>query len=124
MRQLLLSAALAAAMVTGAQAQQGDGTRASAQVHTVKPEKVAATPERIAALSAPEGCGIGVFAEGLGNPRILAVSPEGRVYVGRREQGDVLMLEEAEGDGRADGPPVTVAHRPQAHGLAIHGGRL
>ena len=124
MRGIVLAAALAALLTPAAHAQQGDGTRVAAQVHTVKPEPAAVTPQRLAALQAPDGFEVGVFADGLLNPRILAVSPEGRVYVSRREQGDVLMFEDRDGDGRADGPPVTVAHRPDAHGLAIHDGRL
>jgi Raf kinase inhibitor-like YbhB/YbcL family protein len=56
--------------------------------------------------------------------RILATAPDGTVYATRREQGDVLMLKDADGDGRADGPPVQVAHRAGAHGLAVHDGKL
>ena len=42
----------------------------------------------------------------------------------RREEGDVLMLHDADDDGRADGAPKTVARRAGAHGLAIHEGQL
>ena len=124
MRARWLSMLLCGLLAPVAAAQQGDGTRVSTRVSTVKPERAPLTPERLAALRVPDGFEIGVFAEGLLNPRILAVSPEGRVYVSRREQGDVLMLEDRDGDGRADGPPRPVAHRPGAHGLAIHDGRL
>src|SRR5690606_16282093 len=49
---------------------------------------------------------------------------DGTVYATRRDEGDVIMLRDADRDGRADGAPVVVAHRPGAHGLAIHDGRL
>jgi Raf kinase inhibitor-like YbhB/YbcL family protein len=122
-RMAVLAAALAA-VAPGALAQQGDGTSVTTQVSVVKPALVEATPERIATLRVPDGFEVGVFAEGLGNPRILVVSPQGHVYASRREQGDVVMLADADGDGRADGSPRVVATLPQAHGLAIHDGRL
>lgn len=122
----LLRAALAGALgLAGtAGAQQNDGTDVRVAAHVYKPAKVAATPERIAALQLPKGFEVTVFADGLLNPRILAVAPDGTLYVSRREQGDVLMFKDADRDGRADGTPVAVLHRPGAHGLAIHDGRL
>lgn len=122
--QRLVVLAFAALMAPFAVAQQGDGTRAAASVHVAKPAKLGATPERMQALRVPPGFTIAPFATGLLNPRILAIAEDGRVYVSRREQGDVLMLHDADGDGRADGPPVPVAHRSQAHGLAIRGKQL
>jgi Raf kinase inhibitor-like YbhB/YbcL family protein len=89
-----------------------------------KPNKVPATSERIAQLKAPEGFTVEAFASGLGNARILAVAEDGTVYVSRREEGDVLILRDANGDGKADAAPVTVANLPQAHGLAVHDGKL
>lgn len=105
-------------------AQQGDGTRLAIATAIVKPDKVEATPERIAALKAPQGFMVSAFATGLKNIRIVAVAPDGTIYVSRRDQGDVLMLKDANGDGRADGPPVVVASRPGAHGLAIRDRKL
>jgi glucose/arabinose dehydrogenase len=110
--------------LSGAYAQQGDGTRVAIATAIVKPDKVEATPERIAALKAPPGFTVSAFATGLKNIRIIAVAPDGTIYVSRRDQGDVLMLKDSNHDGRADGPPVTVASRAGAHGLAIHDGKL
>lgn len=109
---------------TAATAQQGDGTRVAISTAVWKPAKVEATPERIAALKAPQGFTVTAFATGLKNSRILAVAPNGDIYVSRRDQGDVLLLRDADGDGRADGAPVTVASRAGAHGLAIHNNKL
>jgi len=105
-------------------AQQNDGTDVIAETHTFKPAKVEATPERIASLEVPAGFSIKPFATGLKNVRVLAVAPDGTVYASRRDQGDVIMLADRDGDGVADGPPVAVAHRAGAHGLAIHDGKL
>jgi Raf kinase inhibitor-like YbhB/YbcL family protein len=119
----LLALAIAGASLH-AQAQQGDGTRVAIAAAIVKPDKVEATPDRIASLKAPPGFKVSAFATGLKNIRIIAVAPDGTIYVSRRDQGDVVMLKDLDGDGRADGPAVTVASRAGAHGLAIRDGKL
>jgi Raf kinase inhibitor-like YbhB/YbcL family protein len=113
-----------AALASPALAQQGDGTNVSIPITIFKPAKVPATPERIASLRAPSGFTVTPFAKGLKNARILAVATDGTVYLSRRDQGDVLMLKDVDGDGKADGPPVTVANRPGAHGIAVHAGKF
>lgn len=115
---------LAALVLAPAFAQQGDGTDQPVTGHVFKPAKIAATPARVAALQLPPGFEARVFAEGLGHPRILAVAPDGTVYASRRDEGDVVMMKDADGDGRADGLPQIVLNRPGAHGLAVHGGKL
>jgi Raf kinase inhibitor-like YbhB/YbcL family protein len=105
-------------------AQQGDGTYVPIATAIVKPDKVDATPERMRAIKAPPGFAVTPFATGLKNIRVVAIAPDGTIYLSRRDQGDVLMLKDADGDGRADGPAVTVANRPGAHGLAIQDGKL
>jgi hypothetical protein len=85
--------------------------------------KVEATPERLKNVKAPPGFAVNVFARDLKNIRIIAVSPNGTVYVTRRDQGDVLMLKDANADGVADGAPVKVASRSGTHGIAIHDGK-
>ncbi len=88
--------------------------------HVVEPEPLDPTPERLAGLQMPEGFEIGVFAEGLINPRMMAVASGGTVYVTRRSVGDVVRLSDTDGDGRADEEEV-VASRPGMHGIAIDG---
>jgi Raf kinase inhibitor-like YbhB/YbcL family protein len=125
MKPTLPAAALMALFATSqVLAQQGDGTRVPVRTNVFKPDKVQATPARIAALKAPAGFKVSAFAMGLKNPRILAVAPDGSVYVSRREQGDVLLLRDRDGDGRADGEPIVVANRAGPHGLAVKDGKL
>ncbi len=107
-----------------AAAQQGDGTDVQSTVYTFKPAKVAASSQRTEALKVPAGFQIRPLAEGLQNPRIIAVTPDGRIYVSRRDQGDVLLLEDQNEDGALDAEPRTVFTRPGAHGLAIANGML
>jgi len=119
-----LAASLMAMAVSGALAQQGDGTQVALNNNIFKPNKVEPTPERMRGIKAPAGFTVTPFATGLKNARIIAVAPNGDVYVSRRDQGDVLLLRDANGDGHADGPPVTVANRAGAHGLAIRDNKL
>jgi Raf kinase inhibitor-like YbhB/YbcL family protein len=120
----VIAAASLMCLASAAHAQQGDGTNVSISSTIFKPAKVEATPARIAALKAPAGFSVTAFATGLKNARILAVAPNGDVYLSRRDQGNVLMLRDANGDGRADGAPITVASRAGAHGLAIRDNKL
>lgn len=122
MRRWRVLALLAAPLA--ASAQQGDGTDVPVSTHVFKPAKVPATEARVAQLKAPAGFKVSVFARELKNARMLAVALDGRVYVSRRDTGDVLMLEDRNADGMADGAPVKVLDRPGAHGLAIKDGQL
>jgi len=124
-RRTALAGALAClAYAVPVLAQQADGTDTAARNTVFQPAPLEATPERLASIELPDGFAITPFATGLKNPRILAVDPAGHVYVSRREQGDVLLLRDADNDGRADGEPVQVLHRPAAHGLTVHDGHL
>ncbi len=89
--------------------------------HIVKPTEL--PPPDLASLKVPPGFRIEKFAQDLGNSRVLAVGPDGSVYVTRREQGDVLMLKIGS-DGLAAGDPVRVASRPDMHGIAFHDGKV
>ncbi len=92
--------------------------------HIYQPLKVDPTPERVAALEVPDGFEIDVWAEGLGKPRMIAVAEDGTVYVTRRDPGDVLMLRDADHDGRADGHQILAPGHPLMHGIALHDGDL
>jgi glucose/arabinose dehydrogenase len=87
-----------------------------------KPAKRKATDERIAQFRLPEGFRIQKFAEELGNTRVLAIHSDGTVYVTRREEGDVLMLKDTNGDGKAD-VQQTVAKQKDMHGITLHQGK-
>lgn len=78
----------------------------------------------VSQLKVPRGYRVSVWAQGLGNARMIAVAPDGAIYVSRRSEADIIRLVDRNGDGRADGPPVPVVNRPGLHGLTIHGGQL
>jgi hypothetical protein len=72
----------------------------------------------------PQGYDVSVWAKDLGNTRMIAVAPDGSVYVSRRSEADIIRMVDLNADGRADGPPVVIVNRPGLHGLTIHDGLL
>ena len=89
------------------------------QVHVHKPHEL--PPPDLSQLKVPADFTVTRFARGLGNVRMLAVADDGTVYVTRREEADVLMLKN---DGTMAQTPVSVAHRPGLHGIALHKGKV
>lgn len=88
--------------------------------HVIKPVPLDWSEERMSRLALPDGFDIDVFARDLENPRMIRVADDGTVYVTRRENGDVLMLRDSDGDGAADERKV-VAEREEMHGIEIDG---
>jgi glucose/arabinose dehydrogenase len=89
--------------------------------HVLKPTQ--APPPAVGTLKVAEGFRVRRFAENLGKPRMLALSPDGGLYVTRRDVGDVLLVRDQNGDGAAEAP-VVVARRPQMHGIAVAGNQV
>lgn len=80
------------------------------------------TIARIKSLKLPANFSIAKFAE-ISNPRMLAVAPDGTVYVSQREPGTLTMLKDTNGDGAADVQKV-VAEKKFMHGVAIDNGKI
>ncbi len=68
-----------------------DVTRVSTRV--VPPEEAIALPPEF---------GISVFAQGLRDPRMMALGPEGALHVAERGAGRIVRLPDRDGDGVAD----------------------
>ena len=83
---------------------------------------IAPTNERIKSLKLPADFQIAKFAE-ISNPRMLAVAPDGTVYVSQRDLGTLTMFKDTNGDGAADVQKV-VAEKKQLHGVYIDGGKM
>lgn len=102
----------------------GQFSNITVEGHVVEPQKLVPAYEALSqSIRVPEGFSVSIFASGLQNPRMMAVRDDGTVYVTRHEQGDVVMLKDTTGDGRAN-VFQTVARRPQMHGIAISGDRM
>jgi len=53
-------------------------------------------------VSLPPGFGISTFAQGLRDPRMMALGPDGQLYVAERGAGRIVRLPDRDGDGVAD----------------------
>jgi glucose/arabinose dehydrogenase len=76
-------------------------------------------------LHAPDGHAVAVYVGGLQNPRWLRFTPTGDLLVSTPRSGKVmLVLRDADGDGRADGTRVLLEGLEKPHGLELHEGWL
>lgn len=120
-RAALLLAAGTAPVVAQPVGSVGQYSDATITGTVLEPRKLELPADEMAALlRAPDGFEVSVFASDLINPRMLAVAEDGTVYATRRTVGDVIMMRDENGDGRAD-DVRTVASRPNMHGIAIDG---
>ncbi|WP_129644292.1 YbhB/YbcL family Raf kinase inhibitor-like protein [Peristeroidobacter agariperforans] len=101
-------------------AQQGQLTDVSIQGFVYEPRRLPATDARIQSLTVPQGFHLQRFAEGLDNPRMLAVADDGAVYVTQRTPGNLVMLRDTDNDGIADIQKIVLRQR-DLHGIAIRG---
>jgi glucose/arabinose dehydrogenase len=95
----------------------------SAVTSIYRPRLMEVTEERIRQLRLPSGFSISVFAEGLGHPRMMKVMPDGTVYVTDRTNGKLMMVRDANGDGKADMSRVLL-QMDHLHGLDVFKGKL
>jgi Raf kinase inhibitor-like YbhB/YbcL family protein len=103
--------------------QQGKLTDVTIEGHVYEPARLPPTDARVANLSVPTGFVVQRFAEGLDNPRILALGPNGSIYVTQRKPGNVVVVRDTDGDGIADLQRIAL-RLPQAHGIAIRGNEI
>ncbi|WP_400191642.1 PQQ-dependent sugar dehydrogenase [Hymenobacter sp. B81] len=120
---LLAAAALLTTLPAAAQNDYEKTVKDGFPVNVFKPGKVEATDARVAQLKAPAGFTVSKFAENVGKPRMLAVAPNGDVYVSDRDKGTVMLVRDANQDGKAE-LTKTLVQRPDLHGLALKDGKL
>ncbi|MCD7111433.1 YbhB/YbcL family Raf kinase inhibitor-like protein [Rhizobium sp. DKSPLA3] len=103
----------------------GEASDVTIQGSILEPEKLQVKDDAklTGLIKAPEEFNVEVFARDLINPRMLAVSQKGILYATRRTVGDVIMLKDDNGDGKADAA-ITVASRPNMHGVAFDGNKV
>lgn len=76
------------------------------------------------ALTLPPGFRIGLFASALDGPRLMAISPDGRLFATEMDGGRVTILPDANGDGKADSHVVYANGLNRPHGIVFHDGYL
>lgn len=93
--------------------------------HTTKyPEHVDFLPEMVKLLKAPDGWEVSVAASGLGKPRMLHQGANGDLYITRRDAGDVLLLQDTNGDMKFEEVKTVVAEFKGVHGITSKDGWL
>ncbi len=128
---LFVCAALAASPTLAAGAKPGERIAVKpadlpapyATPSAANPPRAVKAPEN-AALEAPPGFRVSVFADGLKDARWLAVAPSGDVFLAESSAGRVTLLRDSDGDGKADMVTVFAAGFDDPHGLALRPGYL
>ena len=77
-----------------------------------------------ARLSVPAGFEVSVFADGLSNPRRMALAPNGDVFVAESRSGEILLLRDADGDGVAERRETFATALERPFGMAFLDGFL
>lgn len=98
-------------------------TPTAASVNTSYPQHVDYTPDLVSRLKVPQGFTVKAVATGLGKPRMIAID-NGMLYITRRDQGDVLLLADKNGDGTFEDLKTIVKEFTGVHGIAIQSGWL
>lgn len=95
----------------------------------IAPESVQASPAYtgklpIDKIKLPPGFKIGVFAEDVKNARSLCLSPNGTLFVGTRDKGNVYALRDTNGDFVADQTYTLATGLNMPNGVAFRNGSL
>ena len=83
-----------------------------------------AAPAVPAELTVPAGFTVTVFASEVTNGRLMAVSPDGVLFVARQSKGDVVALPDRDRNGKADSVDVVIRDLNRPHSVAFNGGYL
>lgn len=75
-------------------------------------------------LQLPEGYSISLFAENVKNARSMELSPEGTLFVGTRNEGNVYALKDTDGDNKVDKKYTLFEGGSMPNGVAVRDGDL
>lgn len=124
-KRILIGCALLLGIIFPASAQQPQQQRIERmEGYLATPEQLEFDESLLKQLKLPAGFQINVFAQDLGNPRNLAIAPDGTIYVTRREEGDIIALRDTNKDGRADSQETVASGFPYVNGITIQKNRL
>ena len=125
-RARLIGTALAMALVMAVTAQRGLPPKETftGNVGSNYAQHEDFQESMVSRITLPAGFKISVAATGLGKPRMMALLPDGGLYISRRDVGDVLLLRDRDGDGKFEDLRTVHAKFPGVHGLAVHNGYL
>jgi glucose/arabinose dehydrogenase len=75
-------------------------------------------------LQTTDGYRVSVFARGVANPRLLHLSRGGLLLVSSPRSGEIVRLEDTDGDGAADSSSALLSGLKRPHGLTVYQGWL
>src|SRR6478672_12442632 len=81
-------------------------------------------PRPLGALVVPAGFKFEVFAENVGNARMMALGAQGTVFVGSQYAGNVYAVVDRDGDHKADQVLTIATGLRQPNGVAMRNGAL
>lgn len=118
---------LAALLIGGCTLRIGSRTKVEATpapttlplVETAAPSQGAQAIPPAKPIALPPGFHINVFAEGLDGPRMMAVGPDGQLYVAERGADRIIRLPDRDGDGTADAVQVVAGGLQAPSSLAF-----
>jgi glucose/arabinose dehydrogenase len=114
----VLALASACTLTIGGPSRLPDSPAATAIPLSETVTPLAGIPGKSIAL--PPGFEITLFAEGLDSPRMLALGPDGNIYVAERGAGRILRLPDMDGDGKVDQLDVTAEGLNAPSSLAFY----
>lgn len=71
-------------------------------------------------LQVPSGFKVNVFADGFGQPRHLALAPNGDVFISDPGRGEIVVLTDANRDGKAEGRTVFASGLNRPYSIEFH----
>lgn len=78
----------------------------------------------LSSIKLPEGFKIDIYAENVKNARSMCLSPNGTLFVGTRDKGDVYALKDTDGDYRVDKMYTLATGLNMPNGVALRDGDL
>ena len=75
-------------------------------------------------LSVPQGFEVNIFAEELMNPRRMALAPNGDIFVTESLYGEIVLLRDEDGDGKAEYRETFATELNRPFGLVFNDGFL
>jgi glucose/arabinose dehydrogenase len=78
----------------------------------------------LSSIKLPEGFKIDIYAENVKNARSMCLSPNGTLFVGTRDKGDVYALKDTDGDFRVDKMYTLATGLNMPNGVALRDGDL
>jgi len=110
---------LCAALSSHAQKGLPSKVPTDATVSTKYPQHEDFKESMLSRLKVPAGFTVSIAASGIGKPRMMQLTPDGSLYVTRRDQGDVLLLSDKNGDGKFDEMKTVLTQFKGVHGIVL-----